>query len=167
MSINDNELDLYNEVLYTLEDLYKFKQPFQNIQKNLKDYATKLFDYVNPKYKIIFVNSSSEANDLALRISLRYRNCINDKKFISLKNSFHGTTYLCDRVSYFSKNNDEKEETIFIEPNNVQELDKLFEKKQTSISSIIVETIQGEAGNLPLSEEFVKNFSTMQIETKS
>jgi ethanolamine-phosphate phospho-lyase len=174
---NNDILDLYNNVCHIGHSnekvLETIKREYETVNintrylnKNLQEYAISLFKYLSHlpcKYKVIFVNSGSEANDLALRISLMYRKSIEYPNFISLKNSYHGTTYLCDKVSNlystglvkdsFNSNNDVK----FIEPNNIEELDKLFSEKDcTFVSSIIIETIQGVGGNIPLDKEYVK-----------
>lgn len=170
---NNDILDLYNNVSHVGHSNKKIAQVIEKeyntvnintryLNKNLQEYAIALFKYINPnqKYKIIFVNSGSEANDLALKISLLYRKSIENYNFISLKDSYHGTTYLCDKVSNLNSNGTHKEkyenEVIFIERNNIKKLDELFKTKQTTVSSIIVETIQGVAGNYPLSYEFVQ-----------
>lgn len=176
---NKDILDLYNNVCHighsNKKVLETIKREYETVNintrylhKNLQEYATHLFKYLshlnsnNLKYKILFVNSGSEANDLALRISLLYRNSLEHPKFISLKNSYHGTTYLCDKVSHLyptgiAKDNIDSNYSYFIEPNNIEEIDKLNNLGNGScISSIIVETIQGVGGNIPLNKDFVK-----------
>jgi 4-aminobutyrate aminotransferase-like enzyme len=175
---NNDILDFYNNVSHIGHSNKKISEIISKeyntinintryLHKNLQEYASSLFEYIKPlkkKYKMIFVNSGSEANDLALRISLIYRKSPNNKNFISLKDSYHGTTYLCDKVSHLlstgtPKNHiDHKEDddVIFINRNDIDHLDNIFNQKQLNISSIILETIQGVAGNYPLSREFIK-----------
>jgi 4-aminobutyrate aminotransferase-like enzyme len=174
---NNDILDLYNNVSHVghsnkkIADVISKEYNTVNIntrylQENLQEYTSSLFEHIKHlkhKYKMIFVNSGSEANDLALRISLLYRNSENNK-FISLKDSYHGTTYLCDKVSNLypdgkPKNHDknDKNDVIFINRNDIKSLDDLFQnRKLLEISSIILETIQGVAGNYPLSQEFIQ-----------
>ena len=179
---NNDILDLYNNVCHIGHSnekvLETVKREYETVNintrylnKNLQEYATCLLKYLSHlpnKYKIIFVNSGSEANDLALKISLSYRNSIDYPKFISLKNSYHGTTYLCDIVSnlYSSGKPKDKLNNIdnsnnyvkFIQPNNIQDLDNLFgnnENNCKSISSLIIESIQGVGGNIPLDKDYI------------
>lgn len=174
---NDDILDLYNNVSHIGHSNSKIAEVVSKeyntvnintryLHKNLQEYASSLFEYIKPlknKYKMIFVNSGSEANDLALRISLIYRNSHDENKFISIKDSYHGTTYLCDKVSYLFPSGDLKDlkdnkdnDVIFINRNDIENLDNLFKERKLNISSIIVETIQGVSGNYPLSQEFLQ-----------
>jgi ethanolamine-phosphate phospho-lyase len=168
---NDNILDLYNNVTHighsnkkVLETISKeFNQVNINtryLNKNLEEYGLHLYQYLihlPKKYKILFVNSGSEANDLALRIATIYRK---NSKIISLKDSYHGTTYLCDKVSNLYSTGVEKSEyddnIIFLDRNS-KDIDKHFNE---DVSCVIMETIQGVAGNYPLSQEFVDNIFT-------
>ncbi len=181
---NNDVLDLYNNVTHIGHSNDNVLQTVQNSYKNvnintrylnekLQEYAISLFKYIThlpKKYKVLFVNSGSEANDLALRLSLLYRYSINNKKFISLKDSYHGTTYLCNKVSYLysngeTKNNinnenkneiDNENDVIFIERNDIKDLDNIFSIPRNNMSSVIVECIQGVAGNYPLNTEFIQ-----------
>jgi len=161
---NDNNiLDLYNNVCHVGHSNEKILETIKKeyatinintryLNKNLQEYGKHLYRYIQhlpKKYKMVFVNSGSEANDLALRISLIYRN---KGKIVSLKDSYHGTTFLCDMVSHLYPTGIHKnkydDNVIFIDRDN-------FYLEQDNISSIIMETIQGVAGNIPLSKKFV------------
>lgn len=166
---NDNILDLYNNVCHighsnkkiletVTKEYSKVNINSRYINDNIVTYAERLSKYF-PKgksYKVLFVNSGSEANDLALRVCLLKNP---NSKIASLKRSYHGTTHLCDKVSHIYSTGKIKEQysndILFIEPNNLNDLDNL-DTKTDNIGSIIMETIQGVGGNNELSKEFIQ-----------
>ena len=165
---NDNILDLYNnvchighsnkQILETVTREYsKVNINSRYLNDNIVLYAERLSKYF-PKgksYKVLFVNSGSEANDLALRVSLLKNP---NTKIASLKRSYHGTTYICDKVSHIYSTGKVKEQysddVLFVEPNNCDDLSKL---EFNNVGSIILETIQGVGGNNELTKEFMQS----------
>ncbi len=71
------------------------------LHQNLALLAKKLTSTLPESLSVcFFVNSGSEANDLAVRIARFYTN---RKKVIHIKNSYHGTTALCAQLSSNSR----------------------------------------------------------------
>ncbi len=111
--------------------------------------------------KVFFSNSGAEANECAIKVARKYAAEKKGKdynKIITLKNSFHGrtiTTLSATGQDVF--HNDFlplTEGFIYCEANNSQELKNLVENNK--IAAIMFETVQGEGGVLPLTEEFVE-----------
>ncbi len=104
--------------------------------------------------KFFFCNSGTEAVECALKIS---RKVTGKKKFVALKNAFHGRTMGSLSVTWKEKFRKPFEPLIqpveFVEPNNVNDLER---KVDDDTACVILEPVQGEAGVYPLEEGFVK-----------
>ncbi len=104
--------------------------------------------------KFFFCNSGTEAVECALKIS---RKVTGKKKFVALKNAFHGRTMGSLSVTWKEKFRKPFEPLIqpveFVEPNNVDDLEK---KVDDGTACVILEPVQGEAGVYPLEEGFIK-----------
>ncbi len=103
--------------------------------------------------KFFFCNSGTEAVECALKIS---RKVTKRKKFVALKNSFHGRTMGSLSVTWKEKFRRPFEPLIqpveFVEPNNLNDLER---KVDDQTACIIIELVQGEAGVYPLERNFV------------
>lgn len=110
--------------------------------------------------KVFFTNSGTEAIEGALKIAKRYafdKRMAPDYEIIAMKHSFHGRSLGALSVT----GNDHYQEPFaplipnikFAEFNNLESVKALFSEKTCAV---IMETIQGEGGIYPATEEFLK-----------
>ena len=110
--------------------------------------------------KVFFTNSGTEAIEGALKIAKRYaynKGMAPDYEIIAMKHSFHGRSLGALSVT----GNDHYQEPFaplipnikFAEFNNLDSVKVLFSDKTCAV---IMETIQGEGGIYPATEEFIK-----------
>ena len=110
--------------------------------------------------KVFFTNSGTEAIEGALKIAKRYaynKGMTPDYEIIAMKHSFHGRSLGALSVT----GNDHYQEPFaplipnikFAEFNNLDSVKALFSDKTCAV---IMETIQGEGGIYPATEEFIK-----------
>lgn len=111
--------------------------------------------------KVFFSNSGAEANECAIKVARKYAADKKGEEFntiITLKNSFHGrtiTTLAATGQDVFHKDFLPLTDGFsYVEANNCEELIKTVEKGK--IAAIMFETVQGEGGVNPLTQEFVK-----------
>lgn len=111
--------------------------------------------------KVFFSNSGAEANECAIKVARKYAAEKKGSEYntiITLKNSFHGrtiTTLAATGQDVFHKDFLPLTDGFtYVEANNCEELIKTVENGK--IAAIMFETVQGEGGVLPLTEEFVK-----------
>ncbi|MBP3600131.1 MAG: acetylornithine/succinylornithine family transaminase [Clostridia bacterium] len=111
--------------------------------------------------KVFFSNSGAEANECAIKVARKYaaeKKGAEYNTIITLKNSFHGrtiTTLAATGQDVFHKDFlPLTDGFVYCEANNCEELKRLVETNK--IAAIMFETIQGEGGVLPLTDEFVK-----------
>lgn len=111
--------------------------------------------------KVFFSNSGAEANECAIKVARKYAAEKKGSEYntiITLKNSFHGrtiTTLAATGQDVFHKDFlPLTDGFVYVEANNCEELIKTVENGK--IAAIMFETVQGEGGVLPLTEEFVK-----------
>ncbi len=110
--------------------------------------------------KVFFTNSGTEAIEGALKIAKRYaynKGMAPDYEIIAMKHSFHGRSIGALSLT----GNDHYQEPFaplipnirFAEFNNLDSVTALFSDKTCAV---IMETIQGEGGIYPATEEFIK-----------
>lgn len=110
--------------------------------------------------KVFFTNSGTEAIEGALKIAKRYaynKGMAPDYEIIAMKHSFHGRSLGALSVT----GNDHYQEPFaplipnikFAEFNNLDSVKAMFSDKTCAV---IMETIQGEGGIYPATEEFIK-----------
>lgn len=110
--------------------------------------------------KVFFTNSGTEAIEGALKIAKRYaynKGMAPDYEIIAMKHSFHGRSIGALSLT----GNDHYQEPFaplipnirFAEFNNLDSVKALFSDKTCAV---IMETIQGEGGIYPATEEFIK-----------
>ena len=110
--------------------------------------------------RVFFTNSGAESIEGALKLAKRYaynKNGKNDYEIIAMEHSFHGRTIGSLSVT----GNEHYREPFmplmpgvkFAEYNNLDSVKALINEKTCAI---ILETVQGEGGVYPASEEFIK-----------
>lgn len=109
--------------------------------------------YVGASARMFFCNSGTEANEAAMKIALLHKP---QGTIIALKNGFHGRTLGALSLTHKPAIREPFEplpgNVLFIEP-TIAALDAAA---NDGVAAIFVETIQGEAGVQPLSEEFLR-----------
>lgn len=115
--------------------------------------------------KVFFTNSGTEAVEGALKVAKRHafnKGMGQDYEIIAMKHSFHGRSLGSLSVT----GNDHYQEPFaplipgirFAEFNNLDSVKSLFSEKTCGV---IMETIQGEGGIYPASEEFLKGVRSL------
>ncbi|MEM4314839.1 MAG: aspartate aminotransferase family protein [Nitrososphaerota archaeon] len=104
--------------------------------------------------RVYFLNSGSEANELALKIA---RKVTGRKKMLAFINSFHGRTLASLGVTWNPKYRDGYEpfpyEVTFTPFNSAEAVEKTLSDEY---AAAIVEPVQGEGGIIPSKPEFLK-----------
>jgi acetylornithine aminotransferase len=125
--------------------------------------AEKLIAISNLDAKVFFCNSGAEANEAAIKLSRR----TGKKNLIAANNSFHGRTMGSLSITgQLPKQKPFKPllgDVQFIDINSKSGVRKI--KRKTA--AIFLESIQGEGGVKPCTNEFLKAVRTKTIKTKS
>ncbi|MEM1946535.1 MAG: aspartate aminotransferase family protein [Candidatus Caldarchaeum sp.] len=104
--------------------------------------------------RVFFLNSGSEACDLALKIA---RKLTGRKKILAFVNSFHGRTMGSLSATWNPKYREGFDpypfETIFTPYNNAEAVE---EKLGEDFAAVILEPVQGEGGIIPATDDFLK-----------
>lgn len=110
--------------------------------------------------RVFFTNSGAESVEGALKAARKYaylKDGRTDHEIIALNHSFHGRTFGALSVTGTPKYREAFEPMIgnikFAEMNN---FDSILENVTDKTCAIIMETVQGEGGILPATEEFLK-----------
>ncbi len=104
-----------------------------------------------------FCNSGAEANECAIKIARKYGEKRGADKIVTLRNSFHGrtlTTLAATGQEGFHK--DFLPLTpgfLYASGNNLKDVEKLLDG---SVCAVLIETVQGEGGVVPMDEDFVR-----------
>jgi acetylornithine/N-succinyldiaminopimelate aminotransferase len=107
---------------------------------------------------VFLSNSGAEANEAAIKIAKFFGKTISKDKYkiLSLTGSFHGRTLATIAATgqkKYQKNLEPLPEGFdYVEYNNVEDLER---KVDENVCAIFLESIQGEGGIRPLSDEFV------------
>ena len=108
---------------------------------------------------IYFSNSGSEANEAAIKIARKYHSSRNDPRdeIVSFTNSFHGRSLLNISLGNSQMHRDGFEPLMAGikqgEFNDISGLKNLITEK---VAAVIVEPVQGEAGVIPATSEFLE-----------
>jgi acetylornithine/N-succinyldiaminopimelate aminotransferase len=112
--------------------------------------------------RVFFTNSGTEAMDGALKLARAYAQAksvasgsAKKTRFLALENSFHGRTFGAVSITYPAKYREPFEPLVpgveFVRFNDVADLERKFDD---TVCAIVLETIQGEGGIFPVSEQF-------------
>src|SRR5580698_5900139 len=111
--------------------------------------------------RVFFANTGTEACEAALKLSRAYAGVLRSEgkqigtKFLALEQSFHGRTFGSVSITYKAKYREPFGPVVpgveFVRFNDVADLRAKFSNE---ICAILVESIQGEGGIRPLSQEF-------------
>ena len=111
--------------------------------------------------KVFFSNSGAEANECAIKTARLWalkNKGEGNSTIITLKNSFHGRTITTlaatGQDNFHTDFGPFTEGFVYAEANNLDSVKELAESN--GCAAIMMETIQGEGGVLPLTDEFVK-----------
>jgi acetylornithine/N-succinyldiaminopimelate aminotransferase len=112
--------------------------------------------------RVFFTNSGTEAMDGVLKLARAYAHAKSagsgsskKTRFLALENSFHGRTFGAVSITYPEKYRAPFEPLVpgieFVRFNDVADLERKFD---AAVCGIVLETIQGEGGIFPVSEQF-------------
>jgi acetylornithine aminotransferase len=114
-----------------------------------------------PDYRLFLCNSGAEANENALKLASFHNG---RKKVIAFSKSFHGRTSLAvaatDNPAIVAPVN-QTENVIFLPFNDEAALEACFREQADSISSVIIEGIQGVGGINEASASFLQKISSL------
>ena len=111
--------------------------------------------------RVFFTNSGTEAMEGAMKLARahskksRAAGTPAKTRFLALENSFHGRTFGAVSITYPAKYREPFEPLVpgaeFVRFNDVSDLERKFDN---GVCAIVLETIQGEGGVYPVSEDF-------------
>ena len=115
--------------------------------------------------RVFFTNSGAEAIEGAIKAARKYaykKDGTTDHEIIAMEHSFHGRTFGALSVTGNPKYREPFEPMIgnirFAKMNNLESVEKLVNDKTCAI---ILETVQGEGGLVPATEEFLKGVKAL------
>ncbi|MFY8090958.1 MAG: aspartate aminotransferase family protein [Chitinophagaceae bacterium] len=112
-------------------------------------------------YQLFLVNSGAEANENALKLASFYNN---RKKVIAFTKAFHGRTSLAvaatDNKNIIAPVN-ETDNVVFLPFNDVDALTNYFKDFGNTVSSVIIEGIQGVGGIREASKDFLQTIRNL------
>jgi acetylornithine/N-succinyldiaminopimelate aminotransferase len=119
--------------------------------------------------RVFFTNSGTEAIDGALKLARAYAHAkattsgaAAKTRVLALENSFHGRTFGALSITHPAKYREPFAPLVpgveFVRFNDVADLEAKFDN---TVGALVVETIQGEGGIFPVSEEFWQRARTL------
>lgn len=139
-----------DEVIHTSN--YYYNMPAIRASKKLKE--------VSGLDRVFFTNSGAEAIEGAIKAARKYaylKDGTTDHEIIAMEHSFHGRTFGALSVTGNAKYREPFEPMIgnvrFAQMNDLDSVEKLINDKTCAI---VLETVQGEGGLVPATEEFLK-----------
>ena len=152
---NDALKNQIDKVIHTSN--YYYNVPAINAARKLKK--------VSQMDRVFFTNSGAEAVEGALKAARKYaylRDGHTDHEIIAMNHSFHGRTFGALSVTGNAHYREAFEPMIggvkFADFNDFDSVKQLVNEKTCAI---IMETVQGEGGIYPATEEFIKNIRAL------
>ena len=109
-----------------------------------------------------FCNSGAEANECAIKIARKYGEKRGAHRILTLHNSFHGrtlTTLAATGQDSFHKDFlPLTEGFLYGEANDLADVEQ---KMDDSVCAVLIETVQGEGGVVPMDEDFVQGLAEL------
>lgn len=107
--------------------------------------------------QIFFTNSGTEANELALKMAMKYQNFYKPDytSFVAIEGGFHGRTLGAMSLSSNKKYKQGIPNVLsvdYIDPEDMSSIDQI---DWTKVGAVFLELVQGEAGARPLSKKWV------------
>ena len=116
--------------------------------------------------KVFFSNSGAESNECAIKVARKYaaeKKGSEYNKIITLNNSFHGrtvTTLAATGQETFHKDFlPLTDGFLYADAGDLEAVEKYI--KEEKVAAVMIETVQGEGGIVPLSQEFVSGLSSL------
>lgn len=116
--------------------------------------------------KVFFSNSGAESNECAIKVARKYaaeKKGSEYNKIITLNNSFHGrtiTTLAATGQETFHKDFlPLTDGFLYADAGDLEAVEKYI--KEEKVAAVMIETVQGEGGIVPLSQEFVSGLSSI------
>lgn len=148
---NDALKDQIDKLLHTSN--YYYNVPAIEAAKKIKE--------VSGMDRVFFTNSGAEAVEGALKAARKYaylRDCNTDHEIIAMNHSFHGRTFGALSVTGNAHYREAFEPMIGnIRFADFNDFDSVLANVNSKTCAIIMETVQGEGGIYPATEEFLKN----------
>lgn len=120
--------------------------------------------------KVFFCNSGTEANEAAFKLARKYHLSKKNSNpiILALKNSFHGRTTASMTLTGQPKIREGFGELVsgidYIEPNDIESLERVFHVYGGKIAALIMEPILGESGIIPIQKEFADRARKLTFE---
>ena len=145
------------------------------LYSKINEYAEHLLSYFPSKLnKIFFLNSGSEASDLAIRMAKAHTG---NNQIVIIEEGYHGHTQTGIEISDYKFNNSKgigqsnhitklpllQKKTSPLLDSEIEKMKKYFISNDLSPSAFISEIILGCAGQVPLSKDYLKKiYSTIR-----
>ena len=115
--------------------------------------------------KAFFCNSGAEANECAVKIARKYGEKRGAYQIVTLNNSFHGRTLTTlaatGQAAFHQDFLPLTEGFVYAEGNDLSSVEALLD---STVCAVLIETVQGEGGVIPMEEAFVQGLRKLCTE---
>ena len=115
--------------------------------------------------KAFFCNSGAEANECAVKIARKYGEKRGAYQIVTLNNSFHGRTLTTlaatGQAAFHQDFLPLTEGFVYAEGNDLSSVEALL---ASTVCAVLIETVQGEGGVIPMEEAFVQGLRKLCTE---